>query len=303
MEAYHLEQMQSLPLEGKIVKSHTRIREWLTSYPDATVALSGLDSAVVLHLVRKIAPNTPAVFCNTGLEYPEVVYWIRTIPNCDVISPKHKPAFSHIVEKYGYPVVSKEQANYLSLYQRKGKCYQKISAKWKFLTKAPFKISAECCQELKKKPFKGYKAPFLGMRAEESRLRWRAYLKNGGCNVFRKRNPHSSPIGFWKHVDVIQYAKQNNITLPSIYGEITPEYKLTGLQRTGCTICLLGIHHEYTPNRIQKLYYSHPGLWRYAMKVGLGKVMEFMEIPYKPEEVDYAEKRAVYERRRREEGL
>ncbi len=300
MEPYHLEQMQSLPLEGKIVKSHTRIREWLTAYPDAYVSLSGLDSAVVLHLVRDIAPNTPAIFCNTGLEYPEVVYWIRTISNCKILSPKRK--FAQIVKEYGFPVVSKEQASFIEIYRRSGKAYGKISKKWRFLLNAPFKISAQCCMELKKKPFRGYKYPFFGLRAEESRLRRFSYLKNGGCNVFRKRNAHSSPIGFWLKEDVLRYVKINNISIPSIYGEITPKYKLTGLPRTGCTLCLFGIQFDYIPNRIQQLYYSHPGLWRYGMKLGLGEVMEFMRFPHKPAEVDYAEKREAYERRR-EGGL
>ncbi len=281
MESYHLEQMQSLPLEGKIVKSLARIREWLASYPAAPVCISGLDSAVVLHLVRKIAPNTLAVFSNTGLEYPEVVYWARKIPNHKIVTPTNK--FSYVIKTYGYPVVSKEQAERI---ERGGK----VSKKWRYLLDAPFKISAKCCNELKKKPLRKFKHPFLGLRAEESALRRQAFLRNG-CNVFRKRDGYSAPVSFWRREDIVQYVKENNIIIPSIYGEMTSNI------RTGCVLCLFGIQFEYVPNRIQRLYYTHPGLWRYGMRLGIGEVMEFMGIPHKPSEVDYAEKRRRWEMR------
>lgn len=68
MQTYELRQMQSLPLELKIIKSTQRIREWY-EYWDGQVYVSfsgGKDSTVLLHLVRQQYPEVPAVFVDTG---------------------------------------------------------------------------------------------------------------------------------------------------------------------------------------------------------------------------------------------
>jgi len=73
-ELWQLRQMQSLPLEAKIIKSQMRIREWYEHWSgDVYVAFSGgKDSTVLLHLTRQLYPDVPAVFCDTGLEFPEI---------------------------------------------------------------------------------------------------------------------------------------------------------------------------------------------------------------------------------------
>ena len=109
--------MQSLPLEVKILKSQQRIREWYEHWNGMVyVSFSGgKDSTVLLHLVREMYPDVPAVFINTGLEYPENVYFARTIDNLVQVRPKYN--FKQIIEKYGYPVVSKEQSRYIYQYR------------------------------------------------------------------------------------------------------------------------------------------------------------------------------------------
>lgn len=72
--SYDLAQMQSLPLEQKVIMSQRRIQEWY-DYWDGQVYVSfsgGKDSTVLLDIVRKMYPDVPAVFVNTGLEYPEI---------------------------------------------------------------------------------------------------------------------------------------------------------------------------------------------------------------------------------------
>jgi 3'-phosphoadenosine 5'-phosphosulfate sulfotransferase (PAPS reductase)/FAD synthetase len=72
MERWELQQLQGLPLELKVLKSKQRIKEWYEHYNgDVYVSFSGgKDSTVLLRMVRELYPDVPAVFIDTGLEYP-----------------------------------------------------------------------------------------------------------------------------------------------------------------------------------------------------------------------------------------
>lgn len=94
--------------------------------------------------------------------------------------------------------------------------------KWQFLLDAPFKISEECCNELKKKPMKEFqkqsgKVPFIATMADEGLLRQQRYLQTG-CNAFNLGK--SQPMGFWTEQDVLRYIKENNLEICSVYGDI-----------------------------------------------------------------------------------
>lgn len=104
-----LRQMQALPLDLKISLTKSRIRQWVHEFGEDGVYISfsgGKDSTVLLHLVRSMYPNVPAVFVNTGLEYPEIVQFVKTFDNVDIIRPKMN--FKQVIKKYGYPFISKE---------------------------------------------------------------------------------------------------------------------------------------------------------------------------------------------------
>ena len=106
-----LQMLQALPLEIKVMKTQQRIREWVQYYGENGVAVSfsgGKDSTVLLHLVRKLYPNVRAVFSDTGLEYPEIREFVKSIPNVDWVKPKQ--TFREITIEHGYPLFSKEGA-------------------------------------------------------------------------------------------------------------------------------------------------------------------------------------------------
>lgn len=101
-----LRQMQALPLNLKIRLTEDRVRGWLDQY-DAYVSFSGgKDSTVLLDICRKIDRNIPAVFVDTGLEYPEIRNFVKTFDNVTWLKPKMN--FKKVIEKYGYPFISKE---------------------------------------------------------------------------------------------------------------------------------------------------------------------------------------------------
>ena len=100
---------QALPLEQKILMTKTRIKEWVNYYGLEGVYVSfsgGKDSTVLLHIARSIYPDIKAVFVDTGLEYPEIRDFVKTFDNVDIIRPKMN--FKQVLNKYGYPIISKE---------------------------------------------------------------------------------------------------------------------------------------------------------------------------------------------------
>ena len=157
IEQWQLRQRQSLPLEGKILFSQKRIREFYEKL-DGNVYVSfsgGKDSTVLLHLVRSMFPCVPAVFVDTGLEYPEIREFVKKIENVEWLRPKMP--FNRVIEKYGYPVISKENSQkiYEARTTKSDKLRNKringqdgkgaLPEKWHFLLNAPFKISHMCC--------------------------------------------------------------------------------------------------------------------------------------------------------------
>ena len=90
--------------------TQTRIIEWYQHYGgNVCVSFSGgKDSTVLLHIARQIYPDIPAVFSNTGLEYPEIQRFAKSFDNVDVVRPDMR--FDQVVSTYGYPLIGKEVA-------------------------------------------------------------------------------------------------------------------------------------------------------------------------------------------------
>lgn len=82
--------MQSWDLDRKIQVTTARIMEWYEHYNGLVyVAFSGgKDSTVLLDLVRRIYPDVPAVFCDTGLEFPEIRQFAMSVNNVVVLRPE-----------------------------------------------------------------------------------------------------------------------------------------------------------------------------------------------------------------------
>lgn len=305
VESWQLQQRQGLPLEVKVGMTQNRIRSYYEHFNgDVAVSFSGgKDSTVLLHIARGMYPDIKAVFVDTGLEYPEIRSFVKSNENIIITKPKIR--FDTVIEKYGYPIISKDisqkiyeirttkSEKLLDLRLHGGRKHNSfaLSKKWAYLIDAPFKISDKCCYHLKKSPMHTYNkkyAPIVGITADESFRRKNMYLAKG-CTSFEGIG-RSWPIAFWKEQDILQYLKQNSIEIASVYGNIIEtdlfgeQLKVTGVPRTGCVFCAFGVHLESSPNRFQKLAITHPKLWEYCIfKLGFGDVLKHIGVPYECE--------------------
>lgn len=311
MDRYLLKLRQALPLEEKLKLTRLRITQWVEHFGENGCYVSfsgGKDSTVLLHIVRELYPDIEAVFVDTGLEYPEIRQFVKTFDNVTILRPEMR--FDKVIEKYGYPIVSKEVSECIEQARKAlttGKYPYRLAklmgtakdkngnislynqVKWKFLLNSPFKISNRCCNIMKKKPAHSYlnstgKVPFIATMAEESRLREQKYIQNG-CNAFNMKIPTSTPIAFWTEQDVLQYIYENKIPIASVYGEVikADKYYTTGCQRTGCMFCGFGCHLEKYPNRFQRLAKTHPKQYDYIINtLGMGKVLDYIGVEYRP---------------------
>lgn len=242
-----LAQMQSLPLEAKIIMTQQRIRQWYDYWGgEVYVSFSGgKDSTVLKHIVDSTSGvyDVPAVFVNTGLEYPEIQRFVRDVkagkydclnPDVEILRPEMR--FDEVIKKYGYPVGSKLVSSYVETARRnpdsmrakwiRGEEKTKFvtGGKWVFLIDAPFPVSAKCCAVMKHRPVEQYekrtgRKAIIGTLAAESLNREQAWLVNG-CNAFEAKRPTSQPLAFWTEQDILHYIKKFNVPYCPVYGEI-----------------------------------------------------------------------------------
>lgn len=344
-----LQMLQALPLAVKVQKTKQRIREWVDYYGLDGVYISfsgGKDSTALLHIAREMYPKMLAVFCDTGLEFPEIREFVKTYDGVVWLRPKM--TFKNVITKYGYPFISKEVSgiigggqNAVELLKAEGvdvanrselvrickerlkkergewrrlaQClgaitkdneikenmakeergmYSDIPQKYKFILYAPFKVSDKCCREMKKNIVHAYasetkRVPISAQMAEESRLRTSVWLSKG-CNAFDSKHPMSNPMSFWTEQDVLQYLKEKQIPIASVYGKIIEDgelqgqmnwsdycgfdigrvpLKTTGYKRTGCMFCGYGCHLEKEgEGRFERMKETHPKQYDFIMR-------------------------------------
>lgn len=286
-----LKELQALPLDRKIQISQARIIEWYEHYGGQVyVSFSGgKDSTVLLDLVRRAYPEVPGVFADTGLEFPAIREFVKSVDNIIWIKPEMH--FKDVIKTYGWCYPSKDVAQtiryartgnerairIMNAIDKNGNHSDFLESKYgqyRFLMDLPYQFSDQCCIIMKERPMDIYgkesgRKPYVGTTAMESQRRTNSWIQTG-CNAFDSDRPRSMPLAFWTEQDILEYIYTFNIPYAhEIYGGIwrqkDDKYVNALEKRTGCMFCPIACHLDH-PNKFERMKSVYPKLYEYCMK-------------------------------------
>lgn len=263
------------------------------------ISFSGGGDSVLLHyLIDMALPNNniPRVFINTGIEYNEIVSFVKKMQENDkrIIIIRPKQPIKQMLEENGYPFKSKQHSHNLSIYQNSGMtksvrkylgidkgnnmfiCPKKLQ--YQFTKDFKIKVSDKCCYKMKKEPAKlyeiesGRKIAILGLRSSEG---WQR-ASHKGCVVFDTKNKNQ--LRKFKPLNPITndfknwFIEKNNIKLCKLY------YPPYNFERTGCRLCPFALNIE---KEIQTLRKHFPNELKSAEYIFQPILNEYRRIGYR----------------------
>lgn len=230
----------------------------------------GKDSTVVHHLVDMALPDNkiPRVFANTGIEYLEIVNFVKKMSENDerfVLIKPSKP-IKETLETYGYPFKSKQHSKWLDNYQRKG-MYWAIEnylgegektlyrscpniLKYQFTDDFTLKISDQCCLKMKEEPLNKWakennkNISILGLMRAEGGRRMKTQ-----CLAFKGGKLHSfQPLAVINEEWEKWYIEEHDIDICKLYRE---PYNF---KRTGCKGCPFALNLQNELDTLNKYF-------------------------------------------------
>jgi 3'-phosphoadenosine 5'-phosphosulfate sulfotransferase (PAPS reductase)/FAD synthetase len=335
-----LKRRQELPLQEKISWALGRYIEYYEIYHKQGVYISfsgGKDSQVLCDMIDRLHDGEmdaylhfsdlymknylkinsknkpPKVFCDTGLEFPEIRKHVKSFNN--VVWLKPKQLWTDVVLNIGFLIGSKKTSRMLQDIRNPKETNQKsrtlyltgiksdgtqsksfkLAKLWKPLINAPFQVSGKCCDIFKKEPFKVYeketkRKPISATTTDEGDMRRISYMQTG-CNSFGDK-PMSRPLSIWLEKDIWNYHDLMNIKFADVYysreveffendGTLTKKI-VDGEKRTGCMFCLIGSPKQIE-KRFDRLKETHQKQYNFLMdgKINMRQVFEFIGIKSK----------------------
>lgn len=263
----------------------------------------GKDSTVLKFFIDRWTdmagyPRVKCLFNNTTNEHKEILDFVKTFKD-EVTWTRPKMTFAQTLDKYGFPIVSKQTARFISRYkntksEQMRQFYKhginkdgsqsafKIAKKWHYLLDEDFKTTDRCCDILKKDPIKKFEKetglkPINGVMTSESNQRKMRYLKVGGCISWTEGKEICSPLSLFTEDNIWECIDKFKIDICPIYfdQEINGEI-VKGEKRTGCKMCAFGLHCEdKNDNRFTRLQKREPKLYKSFMdKLGYRDVLK-----------------------------
>lgn len=219
MTPNQLLQLQSLPFTAKLEYSKQLVKEWY-EYWNGEVAIlfsGGKDSTVTMNIVQDLYPEVPALFVDTGMEYPEIYEFISQCKNVKVLIPDF--TYEQVIQEYGYPIINKKIAHILKDRipgavndEERIQLLKQLPEKYAYLIDAPFRISDQCCNLIKGNTVHRYckehgLKPYDSLLACESINRLKNTV-NKGFHIFGTDDPNCRRLPFGRKKIFINILKR-----------------------------------------------------------------------------------------------
>lgn len=282
----------------------------------------GKDSTVLHYLIDEALPGNqiPRVYSNTGIEYNEVVKFVRCLAEKDnriqIIEPR--VPIKTMLEEEGYPFKSKIHSKKVDLYQRKGitltaavylgikpaksgifatgenSCPKKLL--YQFTNQNKLKISQKCCDRLKKDILHDWHKKnqklygIIGIMPDEGGQRVSAKclaFSGGKLKYFQPLVPLTKAWEDW-------YIDQRGIRLCKLY------YPPYNFERTGCKGCPYNIHIQKELDTLDKFF---PNERKQCERIWKPVYDEYRRIGYRLRPLEYGRQTTIDEFLPQEEEL
>lgn len=280
---------------------------------NAYISFSGGKDSTVLHYLIDLAlPNNkiPRVFINTGIEYNDVVKFVKELAKKDnrIIILNSGINIKQMLEKNGYPFKSKQHSHNVAIYQRnkdrpylktirkylgieeskmKLKCPNKL--KYQFTPVFELKCSDLCCTNLKKKPADKWSKEnkkticLTGMRKDEGGQR-----QNINCiitdenNNLKRFHPLLVVPKNWDNEFISKY----NIKVCELY------YPPYNFDRTGCKGCPFD---KYLQKDLDTMKQYFPNEYKQCENIWKPVYDEYRRIDYRLKKKQDYEQMTIYD--------
>lgn len=254
-----------------------KIQQIIGKYGEENFYISysgGMDSNVLSALVDMALPDNkiPRAYADTGIELNAVRDFVKAKAAADdrFVIIKPRTPIKTMLEEKGYPFKSKFHSLMVDIYQRNGEtksimkylrhdptvttyfsshcCPKKLT--YQFSDDFKLKISAKCCDELKKKPLDEYQKqnnkPYkiLGIMTAEGGQRETAQCLAFSGKKLKAFQPLVPVTKEWEKWFIEKYG----IELPIIY------YPPYNFERSGCKGCPFNLHLQHDLDILQQYF-------------------------------------------------